>query len=101
MILIIYFRVKGNAYDDSVDQWCLGILCYEFLVGKPPFETGTKEKTYYKILRTKIDYPTHVSVGARDLISNVSYFPFIFNKHFMHIIVSFSVGQEGKSNFIG
>uniref|UniRef100_A0A914XRN1 Aurora kinase n=1 Tax=Panagrolaimus superbus TaxID=310955 RepID=A0A914XRN1_9BILA len=31
--------VVGHAYDKSVDYWAIGILCYEFLVGRPPFET--------------------------------------------------------------
>lgn len=27
-----------TGYDTSVDNWALGIMLYEFLVGKPPFE---------------------------------------------------------------
>ncbi|KAK3726845.1 hypothetical protein QZH41_016724 [Actinostola sp. cb2023] len=30
--------VEGKMHDEKVDLWSLGILCYEFLVGKPPFE---------------------------------------------------------------
>lgn len=65
-------RIEGQTYSDSVDQWCLGILCYEFLVGRPPFESENSEKTYAKIRRLEIDYPSHMSIGAKDLISNVS-----------------------------
>jgi len=28
-------------YDNSIDIWSLGILAYEFVCGKPPFETGS------------------------------------------------------------
>lgn len=64
--------VDGTSYNDSVDQWCLGILCYEFLVGNPPFESENTESTYKKISRLDIVYPKHLSVGAKDLISKVS-----------------------------
>lgn len=65
-------RVEGTTYNDTVDQWCLGILCYEFLVGRPPFESENSENTYAKIRRLEIDYPRHLSIGAKDLISQVS-----------------------------
>lgn len=63
--------VDGTSYDDSVDQWCLGILCYEFLVGNPPFESSNTEMTYEKIRRLEINYPKHMSSGAKDLISRL------------------------------
>lgn len=63
--------VNGHSYDDSVDQWCLGILCYEFLVGNPPFESNDSEKTYEKIRRLEIFYPPHMTLGAKDVISKL------------------------------
>lgn len=63
--------IEGKSYDDTVDQWCLGVLCYEFLVGSPPFESDDSEKTYAKIRRIEIQYPKHVTQGARDLISKL------------------------------
>ncbi|XP_055295402.1 aurora kinase B [Sitodiplosis mosellana] len=63
--------VEGHSYNDTVDQWCLGILCYEFLVGRPPFESPDSEKTYAKIRRLEIDYPSHLSIGAKDLIAGL------------------------------
>ncbi len=38
--------VENESHDENVDLWSLGILCYEFLVGKPPFETETHQETY-------------------------------------------------------
>ncbi|XP_010788175.1 aurora kinase A-like [Notothenia coriiceps] len=43
--------IEGKTHDEKVDLWSLGVLCYEFLVGKPPFETKSHEETYRKISR--------------------------------------------------
>lgn len=50
----------------------MGILCYEFLVGNPPFEAPDSEHTYDRIRRLDIEYPRYLSVGAKDLIAGVS-----------------------------
>lgn len=63
--------VEGQSYNASVDQWCLGILCYEFLVGKPPFESENTQLTYEKIKALKIYYPNHMSILSKDLISRL------------------------------
>jgi serine/threonine protein kinase len=36
----------GKTYNEYVDHWCVGVLCYEFLVGRPPFESTDTNKTY-------------------------------------------------------
>lgn len=64
--------IEGQSYDDSVDQWCLGILCYEFLVGSPPFEAQDTEHTYEKIRRLNVTYPKYLSFNAKNLIFQVS-----------------------------
>ncbi|KAM4612543.1 aurora kinase A [Polymixia lowei] len=63
--------IEGRTHDEKVDLWSLGVLCYEFLVGSPPFETKSHEDTYRKISRVEFSYPTHVSAGARDLIGRL------------------------------
>ncbi|KAK4871941.1 hypothetical protein RN001_016065 [Aquatica leii] len=63
--------VQGKIYGTHVDNWCLGILCYEFLVGKPPFESRSNEETYARIENVDINYPCHVPAGAIDLISKL------------------------------
>ena len=60
--------VAGKDHDENVDLWTLGILCYEFLVGKPAFESRTNQETYRRITSLQYDFPSHVSEGARDLI---------------------------------
>ncbi|KAM3878063.1 aurora kinase A [Diretmus argenteus] len=65
--------IEGRTHDEKVDLWSLGVLCYEFLVGRPPFETKTNEETYRKISRVEYSYPdrANVSAGARDLIGRL------------------------------
>ncbi|XP_050672456.1 aurora kinase B-like [Leptidea sinapis] len=63
--------IKREVYDVTVDQWCLGILLYEFLVGQPPFESEAQDRTKERILALDLSYPSFVSEGARDLISHL------------------------------
>jgi len=63
--------IEGRAHDEKVDLWSLGVLCYEFLVGKPPFEAEGNTATYRRIAKIDLHFPPHVSDGARDLISKV------------------------------
>lgn len=64
--------VEGKAHDEKVDLWSLGVLCYEFLCGKPPFEAETNSGTYKRITSVDLRFPSHVSDGAKDLIVKVS-----------------------------
>lgn len=41
--------IEGRTYNEMVDLWCMGVLCYELLVGKPPFESSTSSETYRRI----------------------------------------------------
>lgn len=63
--------IEGQLHDERVDHWSLGILMYEFLVGKPPFEAETNTETYRRITKVDLHFPPFVSEGARDLISKV------------------------------
>ena len=38
--------VENKAHDYAVDNWTLGILCYEFLYGAPPFEAESQRDTF-------------------------------------------------------
>merc|ERR1712018_531548 len=63
--------VAGEYHDEKVDLWSLGVLCYEFLAGKPPFETESHQETYKRILNVDIRWPSHFSSGAKDLIAKL------------------------------
>lgn len=40
------FVVESSEHDANVDIWSLGVLCYEFLYGVPPFEAKEHSDTY-------------------------------------------------------
>lgn len=41
-----FVAVESVEHDASVDIWSLGVLCYEFLYGVPPFEAKEHSDTY-------------------------------------------------------
>lgn len=43
--------IEGRTYDAKMDLWCIGVLCYELLVGNPPFESASHDETYRRILK--------------------------------------------------
>lgn len=63
--------IEGKMHDEKVDLWSLGVLCYEFLVGKPPFEAEGHTATYRRISRVDLRFPSYVSEGARNLITKL------------------------------
>lgn len=62
--------VDTKSHGRWVDIWSLGVLCYEFLHGKPPFEAHGHEATYQRIREVDLHFPERParSEGAKDLI---------------------------------
>jgi serine/threonine protein kinase len=60
--------IEGHLHDHCVDIWALGVLCYEFLTGRPPFESSNQKETYRKITNLEFKFPSYVTEGARDFI---------------------------------
>ncbi|PRQ57675.1 putative protein kinase Aur family [Rosa chinensis] len=65
--------VENKAHDYAVDNWTLGILCYEFLFGVPPFEAESQKDTFQRIVKVDLSFPAtpQVSSEARDLITKL------------------------------
>jgi len=63
--------VQNKRHDEKVDHWCIGVLCYELLVGKPPFESENSQETYKKIVSSVCKFPEYVTPNARDLINKL------------------------------
>lgn len=64
--------ILNNFHNASVDTWALGIICYELLVGKPPFDREKPDEdhreTHKRIVKANIVFPDHVSQEARHFI---------------------------------
>jgi len=50
--------LKGNAYDNSVDIWSIGVICYILLCGFPPFYGNTDQQIFEKIMKATYDFPS-------------------------------------------
>jgi len=63
--------IEGHPHSERVDHWALGILTYEFLVSKPPFEAESNQETYRNIVNIRLVFPAHVSLNAQHLIKSL------------------------------
>lgn len=71
--------VEGKEHGEGVDLWSLGVLCYEFLAGQPPFEDHAGYRaTYKRIATVDLRIPAHLSPEASDLIRRVHQASFIW-----------------------
>ena len=60
--------VSGQGHGKGVDWWTLGILIYEMLASYPPFYDEDPMRTYAKIMRGELHFPSHFTRAAIDLI---------------------------------
>ncbi|KAG0792088.1 hypothetical protein G6F16_004230 [Rhizopus arrhizus] len=66
--------ILGTGQDSMVDWWALGVICYEFLFGIPPFHAETPDKVFENILSCRIDWHEDVieiSPEARDFMERL------------------------------
>lgn len=63
--------IQGHPHTKQVDLWSLGVLCFELLVGEPPFQTTSYEETYKKITHVNYTAPDFLSKAAVHLISKL------------------------------
>ena len=66
--------MEGKEYGLTMDLWCLGVLCYELLVGKAPFYHVSRKQTMQKIIKadtSELKLPEELSMEAIDFISRL------------------------------
>ncbi|THU86156.1 kinase-like protein, partial [Dendrothele bispora CBS 962.96] len=64
--------VLRQSHGKWVDHWALGVLMYEFLCGKPPFEDlDGRNNTMMRISRVDYRFPSKMAAEAKDLISKL------------------------------
>ncbi|KAI5124331.1 hypothetical protein M0805_008938 [Coniferiporia weirii] len=60
--------IQSDGHGKAADWWACGILCYEMLVGYPPFFDESAYGIYEKILRGRIYWPRDMDPLSRELI---------------------------------
>ena len=63
--------VEKASYNASADIWCLGIFCFELLVGATPFVDKDQRAICEKIRIMTFTIPPEVPDDARDLIESL------------------------------
>ncbi|KAI8137999.1 kinase-like domain-containing protein [Fennellomyces sp. T-0311] len=66
--------IENKPHDKKVDIWALGVLCYELLVGSPPFEEPEPDsinKTYNRIIQLKYTFPSHIGMNAQHFVTRI------------------------------
>ena len=70
--------LRGESYDFSVDWWALGVLCFEMMAGRTPFninenasanpDLNTEDHLFQVILEKPIRIPRNLSAKANSLL---------------------------------
>jgi 5'-AMP-activated protein kinase, catalytic alpha subunit len=64
--------LSDRGYDGcAADVWSCGVVLYVLLCGFLPFEESCMTALFNKISSVDFSYPSHLSVGARDLINRI------------------------------
>jgi len=67
--------LRGIQYDNTVDVWSIGVICYILLCGFPPFYGSTDQQIFEKIMKVDFDFPSpdwdDISDDAKEFISAI------------------------------
>eukprot|EP00826_Nyctotherus_ovalis_P065758 TRINITY_DN9674_c0_g3_i1.p1 TRINITY_DN9674_c0_g3~~TRINITY_DN9674_c0_g3_i1.p1 ORF type:complete len:702 (+),score=282.09 TRINITY_DN9674_c0_g3_i1:200-2305(+) len=63
--------IRQTGHNESLDYWNIGVLCFELLTGKAPFEGETQKELLDNIVKVKVNYPKDFPKLAKDLIGRL------------------------------
>ena len=63
--------ILNKGYNFSVDFWSLGVMLYEMLVGKDPYNHHDPMIIYQNILKNRINFPKVIDRDAKSLINHL------------------------------
>lgn len=55
--------IRREDYDSNVDWWSLGIMMYELLYGRSPFNSKDQRKIFQRIVQEKPVFPPSVEIS--------------------------------------
>ena len=64
----VFTQVKECDYDNKIDIWSLGTICYEMLFGKPLFGNIQNNEMINNILNANFNIPKTISPQARSFL---------------------------------
>ena len=85
--------MEGKEHDTNVDLWSLGVLCYEFLCGSPPFEAANHSETYGRISKV----PSMSKTTPR----TVGFLPLVLLLGGKGVVVAFAAADDSEAIVVG
>ncbi|GFR27916.1 putative protein kinase C delta type homolog [Trichonephila clavata] len=63
--------ILGQFYNQSVDWWSFGVLLFEMLVGRSPFNGTDEDELLWSICNEEPSYPRTLPKKAKDILENL------------------------------
>ena len=63
--------VAESGHNEKADIWCIGVLLFELITGKVPFDGNDYTTVKYNIMKLNISWPSDIDPEIKDLISKI------------------------------